>query len=506
MCKEGDMINMGLFLYSLLTMLFQDGILFLFLYLPLCLWFDKPYIFPSVITVIILLMQVFFASSLMERFFISVSFNEEAKEKIAKFKQKAENILDKLEIKNVNVCVFYDPIPILSSVPFIGKPSNLYISTGFFEYLGEEEIEIMLERESFLVNRNPIFISVTLVPFIFYVFSMYLWVMVGFAKYKKGTAAYRLAHFIVYAVFKMSEIFILPLFRILHNNADKYVIAKKGKNLLSSAINKVACEFIKPVEYGPPFRKRVFEGMKYMLPFDPHISTQTMVWASFLKDDAPLHPLAAFLEKNNPYFKILTLTSSHPSPVRRFKWQEEEFSILSFLFRGIHLKFWTEFLMYPLTFVSFVLFKSFALSLLVLALGKFILYIIKYHKGKKDKVNLFSLNSTLDGSLVKVDGQLHANTINQKVEAPYIFLSKNDKEIVLKLFSPIDGDEPLYPFDGEDASVYGVFRIYAIPFVEIKNVLLENGKKVKGIKEIIDAFVVFLLLLFGICLLCIGPA
>lgn len=496
------------FISCVFILALQGVILFYLLKLPLSLWFDAT-LTSAILSGVLLCVQVVLSGSIYDLFFL-VDFEEmEAAEKKAE-KKKDESDKDESkreqkdegsaedrsrfreEIRGViegilthmgvngHVVICGDPHPFILSYTGLTGGSRLVVSSGLAKMLEKPELEALVKREAFLLKNSStkIFSIATFLPFL--IMSLSNWMVETARELRKhrGTGASFLAGGILFYVYRAAEFFLLFISRARQAAAVKS-IPQEDRQILAQALEKAARGFCEPVKMGPPFRKLIYQSLRYFFPFDPVRVRNVLIWEKFLGRETEILALSDRLQKTNPFYRMNGIFSSHPADISGYAdnagsnepmpWSEKELS------RDLKMQSLPYILTIVGVVVSFAIRGYFGIPLILLGLSLAILTIYFIRSEKKNT------SMELENShRVKITGQLGDRYFGNNFEAPYYFVKRDDSYIPLILRQMGRDEEPLFFLTGDRVQADGVIRAQEMPYMEVRSLVVEEGK-VRGI-------------------------
>jgi Zn-dependent protease with chaperone function len=480
---------LSIFLCMLIVIL-QDLVLFTLLYIPLSLWNVHPLV-PGIIAGLMLPVQFILSANIFSLFFMPhPGESEEEKQKRERYEEKIKSILDKHEISRTSILVKIDDIPLLMSFGRVFSKKFIVVSSGAFDLLSEEEMEILLKREIHILKRPGIgfFTSAVFLPFILSTASAWFYESARMTRLKRGTGAPYLAGVILNWARELAEFPILFISRRLHGDADDYATGKDtGKSeLLLSALEKITSEFIKPAESGVPFRKHVFGGLRAFLPFDPIKASSIKIWHLFLEKDVRKNTSPAKdginLENGNYMFNNRNSFSSHPPYNTRFHGNKQEsapenesrniFHDLSKDTRVDNFLNKLPLAVFSAGLLGIVFFRLWIGIPLILAGAVIIVRIFLHIRKTAQKTE----NSFENFSRVTFSGTLHNFSVPGEIEARYSFIVGEERIIPVIFRQVIRSEEPLLFMESDEVEIEGIVRIEDVPHVDI-NRISKPGKR-----------------------------
>lgn len=492
------------YLYSILCLLiiiFQGLLFFLIIYLPLSLWIDKPILFPAISAGIVLLIQLFFAPNIMDIFLVSASREEENSEESDSIKEQVEKILKNLDVDGVGINVFHDPIPVLVSMRGFFFKKKLSLSTGVKEALNPDEFETVITRETVFFNRPDtiFFTSASFMPFLLYSFSSWFIEAGRIGKTRGGSGAPHLAGAMVQWFCTASEYFLLTISRMRHGLADQSVCSKENyKETLDKSREKLGENFVKPVKIGFPFRKKVFEAMRFFLPFDPYRCARLKIWQIFCRREKLSSAFAEIdrtLSDCNRYYQSSLIFSTLPRQMKNVKRKKNEDNddstgnlqqFLRKVSKNTTTDYWADRL--PLLLflggLPFIVFFRGTLGIPFVTISLGIALKLIYYMKKEKKT---SSGEFINNSSVEVSGTLLGFKSGDEVEAPYFFVDSDQWTCPIILRQFFRNEDPLYNLQQEVVKVEGIFRAGSVPYIEIKSITLEkkDARQIRSANRII---------------------
>ena len=368
-----------------------------------------------------------------------------------------EEILAGVGVKS-RVVICGDPHPFILSYTGLTGGSRLVVSSGLAKILEKPELEALVKREAFLIKdgSTKIFSIATFLPFV--ILSLSNWMVETARELRKhrGTGASFLAGGILFYVYRAAEFFLLFISRARQESAVKS-IPHEDRKIMAQALEKAARGFCEPIKMGPPFRKLIYQSLRYFFPFDPVRVRNVLMWEKFLGKETEILPLSDKLQKTNPFYRMNGIFSSHPADISGYAentdstdpmpWSEKELSR--------DLKMLT--LPYVMTaigaVVSFVMKGYFGIPLILLGLSLAILTIYFIRSEKKNTP------TDLENShRVKITGKMGDRYFGNDFEAPYYFVKRDDNFIPLILRQMGRDEEPLFFLTGDKVQADGVIR------------------------------------------------
>ncbi|MCD4784796.1 MAG: M48 family metalloprotease [Candidatus Eremiobacteraeota bacterium] len=465
---------------SIFILILQAVIFFFLIYLPLSLWHVDS-IYAAIASVIFIIIQFFLCAPIYDLFFsVSLKKPDETTEENEE-KKSYEKALNEM-MKNLNVqCrinLFEDSHPIMLSYGSITGKNRLVISTGLFKLLEPQEIESLMKRESYFLKRADmgIFTTATFLPFIILFLSNWFIETARESRLHRGAGASYLLGAILFYVYRASEFFLLFVSRSRHMKADE-LLAKPGeKKSLRNAVEKLSREFCKPVQSGPPFRKKIYASLKVFLPFDTTRAQNLVIWKTFSGTNMDLVEMGKILEKNNAFYRTFGIFSTHPPDSRRFpeSGKDEHDDIISqkigqsdiamsaislFCFAG--------------GIVAVVISRGFfGLPLITLGIGIIIHLLLRFRKEKKAEGN-----GMRDFHRVELKGEIIERVVEDPgIEAPYYFIVSDEIIIPVILRQLVRNEDSLINIIGDKVVVDGVVRFEEIPYLDVKSIIYKNKK------------------------------
>ncbi|MFP4497594.1 MAG: hypothetical protein ACLFQV_05225, partial [Vulcanimicrobiota bacterium] len=279
---------MYLILLTILSILAQNTAIFLFFWLLLSIW-DIPYIYPLVITSLSFIFQLFFSYNAISLFFRASPPEFEQNETTIKNRKMIQKIMKKLNLENADLFFFQDDIPmILSLGHFMGKKA-LVISDGLLLLCTEQELDTLITREAWIQKKGLTGLSTIagFIPFVINALIHWFFESAKMSQARKGSGAPQLAGLIAEKFNVVTEFVLLFTSQYRHKKADEYLFSKEKIETrhFQKAIRKIGLDFIKPVRQGPKFRKRIFQGLRFLLPFDPIQFKILKQWQLFLESE-----------------------------------------------------------------------------------------------------------------------------------------------------------------------------------------------------------------------------
>jgi len=467
---------------SCIFILILQAIIFFFLiYIPLSLW-HVDYIYTAIVSVIFIIIQFFLCAPIYDLFF-SVKLknpdettNENEKKK--SHEKALKDMIERLKVK-CSINLFEDSLPILLSYGSLDGKRRVVISTGIFEILEPEEIEVLLRRESYLLKRADmgIFSTATFLPFLILFLSNWFIETARESRLRRGTGASYLLGAILFYVYRVSEFFMLFVSRSRQNAADNSLTDPEDREIMKNAIAKFSREFCKPVDSGPPFRKKIYASMRAFLPLDSKRAENILVWKTFLNTEMEPIEIGISLEKNNAFYKAGEIFSTHPPYSRRFpkSGKDEPDDIISQKTdrSSIIISALSLFCFAGGVVVVFICRGFFGLPLITLGIGIIIHLLLRYQKEKKTKGERM-----MDFHRVEVKGKIVERAVEKaEIEAPYYFIVSERLIIPLILRQLIRNEEPMMNVTGDNVKIDGVVRFEEIPYLDVKKILYLDDKK-----------------------------
>jgi hypothetical protein len=418
-------------------------------------------------------------------FLPSIKETEEEKNERTNFEIKIRAILDKYLINNIGLLVFNDNIPVLFSFGKIAKRRYLVLSTGLLKMLDDTEIELLIYRETHFLKRldTGLFTAAVFIPFVLNIISSWFFEVARFNRLKQSSTAPQLAGAIFYYLNKIMEFPLLFASRKRHSQANATL---SDLTKIIKVNDKISEIFLKVPDSGIPFRKKIYESLHPLLPFDFEKNSMIEIWRKFLNvsvEATSYTILGAILEKWNFHFKTGIIFSSHPSYQSFFKQtdyqkiEEPTLNIIHEYTNSTKMDFFIKYI--PLfcflfgLLISIILRSWFGIPLIFLGIGILIQCVYSIRKS-----SFASKESLTNWSVLDDSGILRFYPSPGELECPYVYLATKTMNIPIILKQLFRSDDPLINYNGEVTSVQGKLRIENIPYIEIKRIsLLSNEKK-----------------------------
>ncbi len=390
-----------------------------------------------------------------------------------------EGILTGMGVKS-RVVICGDPHPFILSYTGLTGGSRLVVSSGLAKMLKKSELEALVKREAFLLKNSgtKIFSIATFLPFV--ILSLSNWMVETARELRKhrGTGASFLAGGILFYVYRASEFFLLFISRARQAAAVKS-IPPENRKTLAQALEKAARGFCEPIKMGPPFRKLIYQSLRYFFPFDPVRVRNVLMWEKFLGKETSVLKLFGRLRKTNPFFRLNGIFSSHPEDIAGYAentgstepmpWSEKELN------RDLKMLSLPYVMTLVGAVVSFTIKGYFGIPLILLGLSLAILTIYFIRSEKKNT------STDLENSQrLKITGQMGDRYFGDNFEAPYYFVKREDNYIPLILRQMGRDEEPMFFLTGDKVEADGVIRAHEMPYMEVRSLVVEEGK-VRGI-------------------------
>lgn len=494
---------------SIFILILQAIIFFFLIYLPLSLW-HVDFLFAAIASVIFIIIQFFLCAPIYDLFFsvrlINPDETTDENEEKKSYEKALKEMVERLNVK-CRINLFEDSHPLMLSYGSLTGKNRLVISTGIFKILDPEEIEVLIRRELYFLKRADmgIFTTATFLPFIIHFLSSWFIETARESRLNRGTGASYLLGAILFYVYRVSEFFLLFVSRSRHRDADRSLTKPEEKEILRNAVEKFSREFCKPVDNGPPFRKKIYAALRVFLPFDTTRAQNLVIWKTFSGTDMGLVEIGKILEKNNAFYRTGGIFSTHPPYSRRFpeSGKNEHNDIISQKISQADIAMSALSLFcFVGGVVAVVIFRGFfGLPLITLGIGIIIHLLLRLRKEKKAEGNRMR-----DSYRVELKGEIAERVVEtQGIEAPYYFIVSDKIVIPVILRQLVRNEQPLMNILGDRVTVNGVVRFEEIPYLDVKKILYKDKKPGKILSSYarIRLIVSIFLILAGILMIAV---
>jgi Zn-dependent protease with chaperone function len=491
-------------LFCAAVILFQGGILYWLFHAVLSLW-RIPAAVPAAMASLCLLCQVFLAPSVITAFFAPPRGEEEPPP--GPREEEVKSILGEEGAGNVRLLFRDDAIPFVLSFGSLWGKKIMAVSSGLVDALPGDSLRGILRREARLASRmdTGIFTAACFMPFVFHVISAWMLETGLQMKLRGGAGTAHLGGILAGWVRAFLGFPLLFISRARHRDADRHALAGgHSPQCLESGIEKIALLFLRPVQSGAPFRKRVYEGLRLFLPFCPGRWAHLAAWGMLAPgglDGTILTPLGKMVEECNAFAGNEFFTSGHPPFNRRFVPGETAAPpgwLAGFCKTSCNDRRMAALPLFLPAVLAGVPFKAvLALPILGAAAGMAI-RLAYFHLRKTGSPG----DSLLCHSRVRLEGLVQGHGIQGEWDLPLFYLKGEKVSVPLILRQAVRSEDPFLPLLGRNVVVEGVMRAGVFPRLEVERIepAGEGGSPAKSAWELFQAAAALALTALGVLL------
>jgi heat shock protein HtpX len=409
--------------------------------------------------------------------------------------------------------------------------ARLVVTRGLLQMLNQQEVQAVVGHEmGHIAHWDFVVMTVAaVVPLVLYT----LWIATRSGRSRKGGGYIALIGFISYLAYVVSQYIVLLLSRVREYYADRFAgEVTNNPDALATGLVKIAYGLARAPESGEAKNDVRMQAARAFGVFDPKVAKAlALVGAGSGNLSSAAMEDAMKWDLWNPWAGWYELSSSHPLPAKRIKALEKQSEAQgrapSFSFRAVQPEsFWDEFLVdlaiNQLAWLGFVFGLAvaavgFLFGLPVAGIGVGLLawgvawwlqrrFVyppdLSAEQNVKDLVGLVKVSKvraapgTLRGRIIGrgVPGLFYSEDLVLQDAAGFIVL---DYRQPWRLFEFLFGLLRADKYIGQSGSARGWFRRVPQPVFELRELVLDDGKKVTSWVYPLAQFMVYAILVLG---------
>ena len=433
--------------------------------------------------------------------------------------------------------VIHDGNPTAFTFGHYPGDARLVVTTGLLELLDQKEHQAVVAHElGHIVHWDFVVMTVAAaIPLILYILSR---VALSGRGRGKGGGYLALVGILSYVAYLVSQFIALLLSRVREYYADQFASEVTGNpNALSSALVKVAYGLAAaPKDSKKKDDVRMTAARAFGI-FDPR-AAQSLALAGAGSGPVSVESMENAMKWDlwNPWAKLFELSSTHPLPAKRIRALERQSEangqLPQFSFRAEQPEsYWDEFLvdafinyLPPIALLAALAWAAISaytlrfsiggvgLALLLVSLAWWLKRRFSYRRGFDDRRAVSSLIGEVKVSAVRsIPCTLEGHIIGRGVPGLFysedLVLQDNTGYIVVDYRQPLGILEFLFGWlkagelIGRRGKVMGWYRRSPRPYVELRKMILEDGKTITSYSYPVAQFLVYAGILLGAILL-----